>query len=179
MTAPPSLYRRAMGGEFDKLALPLQRFHSLAGAHTLQGEVDVEAPTSALARMLAFFMGTPLESTHGAIRFELVAGPDTETWTRHFPGRSMTSRFSAAPTAVVEQMGPARLTFALSQTEGRLKMHLARMQFLRIPCPGWLMPRIVAEESGEADRLHFHVQATVPAIGRVASYRGYLRVPPE
>ncbi|WP_435531685.1 DUF4166 domain-containing protein [Ramlibacter cellulosilyticus] len=110
------------------------------------------------------------------MRFELAAAPAAETWTRHFPGRTMRSRLSG-DACVVEDLGPARLTFALVRSEASLRMRLVRLQFLRLPCPRWLLPRVLAEERGEPGVLHFHVEATVPLLGRVAGYRGWLQLP--
>jgi hypothetical protein len=39
------------------------------------------------------------------------------------------------------------------------------------------MPRVLARETGDHD-LHFHVEAAVPLLGIVASYRGHLALPP-
>ena len=55
-------------------------------------------------------------------------------------------------------------------------MRLERMTFGGIPCPAWLRPRLVAEETGEGGCLHLHVQAAVTGIGRVAGHRGWLGV---
>jgi hypothetical protein len=77
----------------------------------------------------------------------------------------------------VEELGPARLTFTLLQDQGALQMRLDRMTFLRISCPRWLMPRVVARETGGADsRFHFHIEVDVPVIGNVARYKGFLRL---
>lgn len=63
------------------------------------------------------------------------------------------------------------------QIEGRLLMRLERLRFLGIPCPRWLMPRVLAEETGDADRLLFKVEASLPWIGTVTRYRGHLVIP--
>jgi hypothetical protein len=77
----------------------------------------------------------------------------------------------------VEKLGASRLRFELVEVAGSLEMRLKAMHFWGIPCPQCLMPDITARETGEAQRLHFHVQASVPFIGQVVSYRGYLMVP--
>jgi hypothetical protein len=77
---------------------------------------------------------------------------------------------------VEESLGSARLTFSMVPTEGRLSMQLAKMRFFGVPCPTWMLPRIVAEERGIDDQLHFHITAELPFVGRVASYRGHLEV---
>jgi hypothetical protein len=173
----PSLYERVMGADFATLAPALQRFHRLAGHHVLLGVVETEPPASWLGRVLARGLGSPLQATTGAIRFELAAAPTLETWTRHFPSRTMRSRLQFDDGRVTERMGLARMTFKLEAIDGRLHMRLQRLRFLGVPCPAWLRPRIVAEETGDGDSLHFRIEAGVPGLGRVVGYRGHLVVP--
>ena len=178
MSAPP-LFEAALGARFAELAPALRRFHRLSGRHELPGVVETDPPTSTVGRALAWCLGSPRQSASGAIRFELDAAPDVETWTRHFPARTMRSSLRLAEDRVVERMGPARLVFALETIDGGLRMRLQAMRFLGIPCPAWLRPRIVAEETGDDSRLHFRIEASVPGIGRVVGYRGHLVVPDE
>lgn len=166
-----------MGPAFARLAPALARFHSLAGPHRLHGLVEVEAPASAAGRVLAWALGAPQQSVRGSIVFDLHATPRAEVWTRHFPARSMRSTLREARGQVVEHLGAARLGFALDERQGRLLMRLTSLHFLGVPCPAWLRPQIVAEETGQGDTLHFHVQATVPWVGQVVHYRGHLVVP--
>lgn len=171
-----SLYRAVMGDAFDRLAGPVRRFHSLAGRHELHGWVDVRAPGSWAARLLAICLGAPTRSAQGPIRFELLAQSGAETWTRFFPNRTMSSVLKKDGIRVTEKLGASRLAFELVEVAGALEMRLRTLHFWGLPCPRWLMPEITARETGEADRLHFHVQASVPVIGLVVSYRGHLVV---
>ena len=77
---------------------------------------------------------------------------------------------------IEERLGAARLRFALQAEPQRLSMQLKSLRFLGLPCPRWLMPEILAEERDEDGRFHFHILASVPLIGRVAAYRGYLEL---
>jgi hypothetical protein len=176
--APPvdhlSLYEHVLGPSYAALPPALLRFHRLTGHTVLHGWVETEAPGSALARLLARCLGTPLRGGSGALRFELDASPHAECWTRHFPTQTMTSRMRLVAGKIEEKLGAARLTFGLSVVEGELKMRLERLRFLGIPCPRWLMPEVVAEESGSENKLHFRVAARLPLLGTVASYRGHL-----
>lgn len=176
MTAP-TLYQSAMGPEaFARLSEPLRRFHSQSGRAVFSGQVDVDAPASLAARLLALCLGAPQRAAQGAIRFELDAGCTLETWVRHFPARTMKSTLGADGAHVVERMGAARLAFQLVEIDGGLEMRLDHMRFLGIRCPRWLQPVLVAREHGSGGRLHFLVTAAVPLIGVVASYRGHLDV---
>lgn len=177
LSHPLPMYQRAMGPAFARLAPALARFHSLAGQHRLEGQVAVEAPAGAMGRVLAWALGAPQASVRGSIVFELQATPLAEVWTRHFPARTMRSTLRASGGQVVEHLGAARLGFTLVEAQGRLVMRLESLHFLGVPCPAWLRPQIVAEETGQGDTLHFHVQATVPWVGRVVHYRGHLVVP--
>jgi hypothetical protein len=178
---PASMVQQAMGERFARLGPAVQRFHSLAGRQVLHGQVETQAPASWLARLLARCLGSPRQARQGPIRFELDAGPEAETWTRHFPHRTMRSRLRLVPGGIVEQLGPVRLHFELLEHEGRLQMRLRGLRVLGITCPRRLMPRVLAQETGQTvgqqDQLHFDVQAALPGIGVVAGYRGHLVLP--
>lgn len=172
-----SMYRAVMGDAFNRLEAPVRQFHTFTGCHEFHGEVQVGAPASLPAKWLAILLGAPLKATQGPIRFELLAEPGSETWTRYFPGKTMRSILTKTENRVTEQLGASRLTFELLEAEGALEMRLEKLYFWGIRCPSWLMPQVVARETGEAQKLHFQIQATVPSIGLVASYTGYLDMP--
>ena len=135
MSSEASLYERVMGEPYAQLPAAVQRFHRLAGHHTLHGWVETHAPSTALARVLARLLGTPRSAGSGPLRFELLAGPQAETWTRHFPAHTMTSHMQLVGGRIEERLGAARLTFSLAAVDGRLKMELAGMRFGGVPCP--------------------------------------------
>jgi hypothetical protein len=168
-----------MGERFYCLATPVQQFHRLYGRHELHGEVQVDAPVSMVAKLLARILGIPFVTGKGSIKFEIDARPLTETWIRHFPSNVLTTQLQLQGSHLVEKVGAARLTFELSERNGQLHLHLRRLQFVGIPCPEWLMPIIVAEEMGNGDRLYFHISVAVRLVGTIARYRGYLLLPVE
>ena len=86
----------------------------------------------------------------------------------------MTSTLGVIDGKLVEHLGAARLSFTLAVEDGSLQMRLVGISFLGIPCPRWLMPRILAEESEQQGRFCFNVEAHVALVGRVVSYRGFL-----
>jgi hypothetical protein len=172
-----SMYQHALGEPYTQLPRAVQAFHALQGAHALTGWVQTEAPSSALARLLAWALGAPRRASAGPIRFELFATSDAETWTRHFPLQTMRSTLRLAGAEVHESLGPARLRFQLTASPEGLDMQLMGLRFLGLPCPRWLLPEIVAHETGNGQQLHFEVAATVHFIGRVTAYRGHLDLP--
>ena len=173
MTAP-SMYEAIMGASFQRLPTAVQAFHRLKGKHVLHGQVRTEAPVTFLARLLARSLGSPLSPSEGPIRFELDAHPDHEVWVRHFPTKTMMSRLSLYRGGLTESLGLTRLDFDLEAANDRLVISLKRLHFLGVPCPAWAMPMVVAEEEGRDGNVHFNVRASLPIIGLVAGYRGYL-----
>ena len=63
---PLSLYQRALGPAYQRLAPALARFHRLSGPHRLAGQVQVEAPATWLGRVLAWALGAPQRAVQGA-----------------------------------------------------------------------------------------------------------------
>ncbi|AIY39777.1 miscellaneous; unknown [Collimonas arenae] len=53
-------------------------------------------------------------------------------------------------------------------------MIIQRITFCELPCPKFLLPSILAEETGAGGKLYFNVAATLPLVGILAEYRGYL-----
>ncbi|WP_222432767.1 DUF4166 domain-containing protein [Caenimonas sedimenti] len=170
------MFESLMGERYRGLHEDVRAFHDLRGTVTLHGEVRTEPAQTPLGALLGLAMGTPRVASSGPLRFELCDVDGAQRWTRHFPHRAMTSRMSVNRGELVERLGPSRLTFKLDEQAGRLHMRLARMHFLGVPCPAWLMPRIVAVEEGGQGRLHFDVSASVPGLGRVVGYKGHLVV---
>jgi hypothetical protein len=171
------LFEHAMGATYQRLDPAVRAFHDLTGSAELHGEVETEGPAGALAALLSHLLGAPRRRSLGGIRFELRGDGNQQTWTRHFPHGTMMSSLRVQGPDLVESLGPARLTFALQEKGGSLVMALRSMRFLGIPCPRWLLPRIIAREEGRDGRLHFHVRASLPLVGRVTGYRGWLQLP--
>lgn len=171
------MYETLMGPAFARLSPAVQSFHRLQGIHLLHGWVRTEAPASRLAQLFAMCLGTPKQQSEGVIRFELDAAPRAESWIRYFPLSTMRSTLRLVEGELTECLGLTQLSFSLAEVEGMLVMRLNTLRCLGVSCPRWAMPKIVAEERGTEDgRFHFRVSASLPLIGRVTSYSGYLAV---
>jgi hypothetical protein len=169
-----SLYRSVMGAAFESLPAEVQRFHSLQGTCVLSGRVAIDGPKSRVGALVARIMKLPAAAADAPMQFKLCANHAHEVWTRCFPGRDMTSTMSRARGRLVESLGPLKLHFRLVAGGDRLTMQLERVTALGVRCPRWLMPIVEAEETESPGRLHFDVEASLPRIGRVVRYRGYL-----
>jgi hypothetical protein len=174
MNAPVCLYRRVIGAAFEKLPGEVQRFHSLQGRWTLDGRVTIFGPQTRIGALLCRILKLPAAAAETPMQFELSADPIREIWTRRFAGRPMMSTMSIAGGQLVESLGPLRMHFRLEASADRLVMHLERMHVGGVRCPRSLMAVIHAQETADPGRLHFDVQASLPMLGRIVHYRGYL-----
>ncbi|PFH10400.1 uncharacterized protein DUF4166 [Collimonas sp. PA-H2] len=174
MNSSDSLYRQVMADNFNALAPELQQFHSLAGRVALPGRCTIKGPHTLLGRCFGLLFSLPKATSETAFLFELEADSRQETWRRHFPGRTMASRMQVSAGTLVERLGPVDLHFTISVAEGRLSMTLQRITCCGIACPKFLIPAVLAEETGAGGRLHFNVAARLPLVGVLAQYHGYL-----
>lgn len=179
MTLENSLYRQVLGEDFHLLARELQVFHSFAGRVRLFGRCTVNGPQTAIGRLMGKVFALPKTTEETGFSFELEADTVRETWRRYFPGRLMTSRIRVVAGTLVERLGPVDLHFRLKADSGQMVMLLQAITVWGIPCPKFLVPSVLAEESASPGKLHFNVAAHLPVIGLLAEYRGYLNVGPD
>lgn len=176
MNTATSLYQQAMGPTFDLLAPELRVFHSMSGRIKLSGKCTVEGPGTKFGKLLGWMLSLPKTVGNTDMSFDLEASHAQETWTRYFPGRTMTSCFHVANGILIEQIGPVRLKFDLSAHDGTLTMRLQDITFLGIPCPKLMLPSVIAEEKALPDEVHFNIDVRLPIVGLIVAYRGFLNV---
>jgi hypothetical protein len=176
MNSTDSLYRQVLGEDFNSLGHELQIFHSMAGRFSLPGKCEVKGPHTLLGRLMGLLFSLPKATAETDFLFELDADSRQETWRRHYPSRMMVSRMRVKSGALVEHLGPVDLHFRLKVDNARLKMLLQGITVCGIPCPRFLVPSVLAEETASPGKLHFNVAAHLPLVGRLAEYRGYLQI---
>jgi hypothetical protein len=99
-----------------------------------------------------------------------------EHWTRFFADRPMRSVMSAVPDGLIEErFGPVAIRMRLVPRGDGLDMQRVSGRLWGVPLPGFLLPRITAEERvDEGGRHRFEVEIRLPLLGRLIAYRGYL-----
>lgn len=170
---PPPLYARVMGSAYAALPPAVRAMHDLCRDSGAEGEGNVVRGSGALARAIAAAMRFPPSGTwplHVAFREE----DGAETWTRDFAGHRFSSELSEAQGRLVERFGPLRFDFDLPSGPHGLEMRLRRWSFLGLPLPLMLAPRIVAREWEEEGRFRFDVAVSLPLVGDVIRYSGWL-----
>ncbi|OJY35510.1 MAG: hypothetical protein BGP06_06625 [Rhizobiales bacterium 65-9] len=100
-----------------------------------------------------------------------------ERWERDFGGRRLRSAQSPrGPGHISERFWPFTFDVALKACPDRLVMRVSGWRIGPLPLPAGLAPRSAASEDTDADgRFRFDIAITLPLIGRLVRYRGWLR----
>lgn len=171
---PPPLYARVLGDAFEALPARVREMHEIVGDRGALGGAEVSRGRNAVARLVASLMRFPPAGTHDVhVRFDERDG--TETWTRDFGGHVFGSRLSEKGGRLTERFGPLRFVFDLSTDAEGLGMHIRGWSLFGLPLPLALAPRSEAREWEEDGRFRFDVPISLPLIGLVVRYRGWLR----
>jgi hypothetical protein len=173
---PGALYRRVMGPAFDALPSPVRRMHEPTGDLPAEGEALVTGPGNAFGRFVARLVGFPPAGTH-LLKVAMVERRGTETWTRDFGGRRFSSRLSRQGGYLVESFGPLSFRFELPGGPDGLTMVMRGWSAFGVPLPLALAPRSEAREWAEGGRFRFDVPISLPLLGRLVHYRGWLSPP--
>jgi len=171
-----SLYRTLLRERFAALSAELQRFHSSEGAAKFSGCVQVEGARTCIGALISRIIGLPAACAQSPLAFELRAEAAHERWTRCFPDRRMSSTLRSRDGRLVESLGPLTLHFELVVADNRLVMQVVELKVFGVVLPRSFARGIRAEETGCEGRLHFEVRASLPWLGHIVSYSGYLEL---
>lgn len=145
----------------------VRRFHWRAGR--FHGRALVTT------RRFAGLFGLPSRSGEFDIAVDVWCDERGEIWTRHFPPRPMQSRLRAQDGVLVERLGFATLRFRLHATAQALDWECIGVRLLGVPLPPrWF--RVIARESAAGGRYRFEAGASLPGLGRLVHYDGWLDV---
>lgn len=178
-SAPTPLYRQLLPARFDDLPPTVRVLHERAGLHRYRGKVEVERGQGALSRLCAWATRLPVAG-RGTIEVEIDSTSDGERWARIIRGRAMRSRLWARDTLLCERLGLVTFGFCLkveSLGAGHAVVwRVARVRALGVPLPARWFDGVGAREYERDRRYRFDVFATMPWIGRLVHYRGWLDV---
>ena len=89
-------------------------------------------------------------------------------------GRTYDSRFVVRYGLLVERISPATNIFRVAVSGGRLHLDLVEFRMLGLPVPSFLRPRCSAVETGDDGTFTFDVSVSLPGLGPVIRYLGWL-----
>lgn len=171
----PCLYRRVMGKRYDSLPRSVRRIHDVLRDGGASGRATVCQGESWIARLVSRVVGFPSAGEH-ELHVHFTENKGVETWTRRFSGQVFRSSLREQDVLLVERFGPLSFGFELPSDEAGLTMRMRRWWLGPIPLPIELAPRSEAREFEKQGRFQFDVPITLPGVGIVVHYCGWLDV---
>ena len=168
------LYRRLLGATFDWLPLAVRAMHDVHGDSGAAGEGEVRRGGGLVGRLIGAIVGFPPGGSY-PVHVEFLERGGRERWIRHFGPHRFWSWFSVRDGLLFERFGLLRFGFALPCDESALRMRLVRWSAAGVPLPLFLAPKVDAREWQEGDRFRFDDRITMPLIGELIHYSGWLR----
>lgn len=178
-TAAPPLMERVLAENFALLPEACRRLAEIHNIDHFEGQASVERGQGFLSRLVGALFGFPPAANAVAVEVTKEKTAAGERWTRRFGGRRFVShlsrRDSDAAGVLRERFGPFSFMLRLNAHEGKVFWPVERWTALGVPMPRWLMPKSETVEFVDAKgQFNFDVAISVPGIGRVVRYRGWL-----
>ncbi len=173
----PTLFQQALGAAFYSLAPSVRRLHGALGTARYTGVASIERGRNALARLCARIAGLPEDAGDVPTTVEVVADAGGEIWRRDFGGQRMASSLSYRNGLLCERLGPLQFCFFLHARDGALWWQVAGVRlFDLLPLPVALFDGVRCREREHQGRYEFLAEASLPLIGRVILYEGWLEL---
>lgn len=142
------------------------------------GACSIKRGRSGSARLAGRIAGMPPAADESQLSVRIEAHSWGELWIRHFGAQRMQSRLTVRRGLLVEKLGPLTMFFEL-RAEGTALYWTPRAgRVLGVPLPIRFFAGVTAVESVCDDRYCFNVRASLPWIGLIVHYQGWLRSNP-
>jgi hypothetical protein len=172
------LFEGILGDGWSRLPAPVRALHEVAGSRVWCGAAAVTRNQSPAARLVAWLFGFPPEADETPVTVRMRREADEEIWTRDFGGHRFLSRLSGdpgRPGRMWERFGPFRFAIDFRAGPEGLEYPVSAGRFLGIPIPSAFLPRSDTREAvDEKGRATFDVALSVPLVGPIVRYRGWL-----
>ena len=171
-----ALFQSALKDEYAHLPKPLQDAHLVTSYKTLAGTVDVQRGKNPLANLIALLFGFPKTQKDAPIKVSMDLQGEKEIWTRTIGKSAFKSVLSEGQNRneIFERFGPVKFKIKLLHRDGRLHYGLDIARFLGIPLPKFLTPNSETYEWSRDGKFKFHVDISLPLLGRLIQYKGTL-----
>ena len=177
--AASTLYEGVLGEAWTRLPPAVRALHDVVDQLCFEGESRVIGGSHPLSSLVRWIMGFPPAGEAVPVRVTMECRDGAEHWQRQF-GRhrfsSVLSRYQGDPPGHLrERFGAMQFELSLPADASGLQMPLHRGWFLGIPLPKFLLPRSETREFVDGQgRFNFDVDVSLPLIGRVVRYQGWL-----
>lgn len=172
-----AMFARAIGPDFDALPAAIRALHETPGRSLWRGEAVTEGASGPLAALVAGIVGFPRAQARCPVEVAIEADGERSVWRRRIGGHAFASVLSTprAGGRVRERFGPVSMELRLEPEAGRLVYRVEGWRLGPTPLPRALGPSTRAHEEVDAEgRFVFDVEISLPLIGRLVRYRGWL-----
>lgn len=172
-----SLFARAMGPAFQTLPEAIRALHETPGRSVWRGRAMTEGASSPLAALVARLVGFPGGQADCEAEVRIDADGDRSVWRRRISGRTFSSVLSRPGEGgrIVERFGGLSFRLRLMPQRDSLIYSVEGWRLGLLPLPQALAPKTRTHEEVDAEgRFVFDVEISVPLIGRLVRYRGWL-----
>ena len=177
-----ALFPDLLGDEaWQRLPPAVQAMHGSVPQLQANGMADIDGDDHLPARWLRHLLGLPLPGPAQALMLIIERHGKREVWTRRFASRRMRStlgRRTGSP-LLYEQLGPARLGFALRRDGDDIDWQLRSLHVLGLPLPRALHGKVLSRSGIRDSRYHFSVDVRLPLLGQLIGYQGWLEPLPD
>ena len=171
----PTLFQQALGAPFFNLPVSVRKLHATRGTARYAGIATVERGRNPLARLCARLAGLPGTMREVPITVEFVADAKGEAWRRDLAGTRMHSRLAVRDGLLRERIGPLQFRHALLANAGAIWWRVQGVRLLGVlPLPARWFRGVRCRESEHEGRYQFEIDASLPLVGRVIRYEGWL-----
>ena len=168
-----SLFGGLLKDSFEALPPAIRQIHDKRSKH-LRGRGNVTRGTHWLVKWLAPFASLPPTGRDIPIDVVIRVHSQGETWSRNFNGHAMESHLFANGLLLAERLGAVTLIFKLSADANTLQWKVTGAKCLGLPLPTTWFAGAGATEHILDGRYSFDVSATLPLIGLLVHYQGWL-----
>ncbi|MBJ7447402.1 MAG: DUF4166 domain-containing protein [Brevundimonas sp.] len=172
-----SLFARAIGPAFGTLPDAIRALHETPGRSVWRGRAMTEGASSPLAALVARLVGFPGGQADCEAEVRIEADGDRSIWRRRIGGRTFVSVLSkpAEDGRIEERFGALSFRLRLTPEGERLIYTVEGWRMGPVFLPQALAPHTRTHERIDAEgRFVFDVEISVPLIGRLVRYCGWL-----
>jgi saccharopine dehydrogenase-like NADP-dependent oxidoreductase len=170
------LFARVMN-EFAKMPSAVRAAHVPDPACEFEGEVDIDGAGNLAARAVAWLFGFPPEGRAQPASVTIEREGDGEVWIRRFGKAVFASHLSAGGTAnqLIERFGLLNFDLQARADVVGFELSIVGGTLFGLALPRVVLPSTRAKTAvDEHGRYRFDVLITLPGVGRLVRYRGWL-----
>ena len=175
------LYPDILGAAYEDLPEQVRALHwpeATVGRTVWHGQAQIEGADNVIGRMIARLFRFPSAARDVPTSVTFDTNGAQEVWTRRFGTQKMVSTQEPGrgrnAHLMVERFGPVAVALAVTVVERRLYLTPRRWTVFGVPLPKFLLPGGQTFEAEENGKFQFDVTISVPIVGRLVRYCGWL-----